>query len=30
MDGIDRVMSFVHDGVIEMTLLRHTKSLLEP
>jgi hypothetical protein len=30
MDGIGRVMSFVHDGVLEMTLLRHTKSLLEP
>jgi hypothetical protein len=30
MDGIGRVMSFVHDGVLEMSLLWHTKSLLEP
>jgi hypothetical protein len=30
MDGIGRVMSFVHDGVLKMSLLWHTKSFLEP
>jgi hypothetical protein len=30
MDEISRVMGFIHDGILEMTLLWHTKPLLEP
>jgi hypothetical protein len=30
MDGIGRVMGFVYDGVLEMTMLWHTKLPLEP